>query len=204
MASLTVICTTYGHSKPQLEVTINSLLCQTSPNWKLWIVHDGPNEEVRGWVEAYVDPRIKYWESETRTGFWGHYNRRWLLDFVDTDYVTFSNADNYHSPVYVEWMTQIAEQRNLDILLTPIVHNYPNVNGPGDPPYSVLDARFGLNGVDFMSFIIKTSVLQEVGFNHPEFTGADGMIIEDCKKKFAEQNRELRWDKLRSVLGVHN
>lgn len=201
---ITFIAVTYGHTKPQIDVLINSFLCQTDPNWKLWIVHDGPNAEVRSWVESYTDSRITYFESETRTGYWGHYNRKWLLDKVDTKYVSFSNCDNYYTPVYVEYMRQAADELKLHIIIAPIVHNYPNVNVPGDPPYSVLDSRFGLNGVDFMCFIIQTEVLKAVGFNHPEFTGADGMIIEDTKKYFADRNWELRWHKIRSIVGVHN
>lgn len=204
MSKLSLIVTTYNHSKAQINVLVNSLFCQTDPNWILYIVHDGPNTEVRGWVEGFGDPRVLYRETPTRLGFWGHYGRRQVLEEITTEYVTWGNADNYYTPVYVQWMKEVADQKNLHILITNIVHHYPMVNIPTDPPYSVLDARFGLNGVDFISFIMKTEVAKKVGILHPEYSGCDGMLVEDTKAFFAKSGEELRWHKISSVLAVQN
>lgn len=204
MSELSFVIVTYGHKKCQIDVLINSLLCQTDPGWVLYLWHDGPNDEVRRWVEDYNDPRIHYRENPINQGYWGHPMRTKGLVEVTSKWVTWGNADNYYTPVYVEWMKEHADRLDLNILLCKTLHNYPQVNGPGEPPYILLDSRFGLNGVDWISFIMKTETAKEVGLNHDAFTGADGMLIEDTKTLFAQQNRELRWDKLQSALSVHN
>lgn len=204
MSRLSLIVTTYNHKKAQVDLIINSLLCQSSNDWTLYMVHDGPNPECREWVEDFQDHRVKYRESATRTGFWGHYNRRWLLDEVNTKWVTWGNADNYYCPPYVEWLTDFGDRDNLDVVLTNVAHNYANVNGRNDPQYSVLEAGFGINRVDFISFIIRTELVRKVGINHPEFTGCDGMIIEDLKAWSVANNYTPRWQVAPHVLAVHN
>lgn len=204
MSELSIICTTYGHTKAQIDLMINSLLCQHSPEWLLYMVHDGPNEQVRGWVESYNDPRVIYRESPQRNGFWGHPNRAWILDEITTEWVTWGNADNYYTPVYVGWLKDNADHMGLDIALTNIVHNYPNVNGRNDLPYSVLEAGLGINRVDFISYIIRTDIAKAVGFNHTQYIAADGQLVEDFKQWCANNNRQPRWHHFTNVLAVHN
>lgn len=45
-----------------IEETINSILCQTFPNWECIVVDDGSADETKGIVEALIkkDSRIKY------------------------------------------------------------------------------------------------------------------------------------------------
>lgn len=202
--TLSIICVTYGHKKCQVDLFINSLLCQTSPDWKLYMVHDGPNPEVRGWVEAFNDPRINYRESDKRTGYWGHYLRRWIMEEVDTEFLMWNNADNYLTPVFVYEMLDACRKMNLQVCLTDTLHNYPNVNQPGDPAYSVLKVGLGLNRADFTSFIVRTDVAKAVGLNHVEFTGCDGMFLEQLKEWCAKQGTQPRWHEYRSILSVHN
>jgi hypothetical protein len=169
------------------------------------MVQDGPSStDIRRWVEDFNDPRVLYRESVERRGFWGHPNRKWLLEEVTSKWVSWGNADNYYCPIYVEWMKSVGDEFELDVVLTNIVHNYKDVNPYPCPPYSVLDARPVLGGVDFISFIINTEVVKEVGLNHTEFSGQDGKIIDDTKQLFESQGREFRWNKIPSVLACHN
>lgn len=169
------------------------------------MVHDGPNPECREWVEAFDDHRVLYRESPIRGGFWGHPNRKWLLDEeVTTKWVTWGNADNYYTPAYVDWLKKTGDAHKVDVVVCNIVHNYPNVNGRNDPPYSVLEGGLGINRVDFISFIINTEVMKTVGFNHQQFIGADGMVLEDYKRWCTSQDRDPSWALLPNILAVHN
>lgn len=200
---LTCVAVSYGHSKFQTQHFITSWLTQTCPDWTLYVVHDGPNEEFRSWVEPYTkeDTRVQYRESPERRQLYGHPNRKWIFETEPMrEFFCSSNVDNSHFPPYVEWMLGRAALDEADIVMNGIVHNYGNVNGQNDPPYSVLFGKPHLNRADWMNFIIRTELLKKVGINHVHFTGCDGMIMNEALSWFPE----TRVAYCPHILGCHN
>lgn len=202
VANVTVISVTYGHSKTQIDRHINDWLCQTYKDWELWLVHDGPNKEVRDWVEAYDDPRVFYKYSKERLGNWGHLNRRDFTKIVKTPWVHITNADNQYMPFFLEILMKKAKDEELDMVLTWIAHNYPGVqpeNREPENPYNILRPHPSINRTDFCNFIVKTDLVNKTGWNHIDFTGQDGMLAQEIISWHL-----AKWAVYPGILAVHN
>lgn len=202
MAEITVVSVSFGHSKSQIDRHINDWLCQTYQDWELWIVHDGPNEEVKEWVDAYKEKRVLYKNSKERHGNYGHNNRRDFCKLVETPYVHITNADNQYMPLFLEILMREIKERNLDMILTWIAHNYPGVqpeNREPEIPYNILRPHPSINRTDFCNFIVKTDLVNKTGWNHIEFTGQDGMLAQEIVAWHI-----AKWWVYPGILAVHN
>ncbi|HEX2878585.1 MAG TPA: glycosyltransferase family A protein, partial [Polyangiaceae bacterium] len=84
---LTVVCVSYKRYR-EIHVLINSLLSQTLQNWKLLIIHDGPDAqmeaEVKPYLERYPD-LIRFQCTETRYNDYGHTLRKMGIEAADTE-----------------------------------------------------------------------------------------------------------------------
>lgn len=203
MTELTIIGVTYYHGL-KLDLFVESVLLQTSPDWCLRVYHDGPGDDAyKKTTDRFLDvgseKRLSFSTSKERFNDYGHSLREWGLRYVDSEYVNFQNCDNYLMPRMVEILLAQATRQDLDLLVFPIVHNYPNVNFRNDPPYSVLDVRPALYCCDAGSFIIRTKIAKEVGWNSKAYA-ADGIFIEEVMKSGLVK----KWSKCPSILMVHN
>jgi len=149
---------------------IGMMLCQTNPNWKIIIWHDGPNPELKKVVESFVDDRIKYIENDTNLGAWGAYNRKKALEIVDTKYVIQTTIQEYYVPITVDTILQ----HDIDFIYWNVIHHSAN--------YFVLNSYPKVNFIDWSNFVIKTEIARKVNINHPEEYCGDGMFVEDCFK----------------------
>jgi hypothetical protein len=199
---LTIIAVTYGHSLAQLRVFCGSLQTQTDPNWQCYICHDGPPDEnfIQAKEDFKNDPRLVFINSEVRNGYWGHPNRKWVVEnFPMQEYIHHTNVDNYYCPPFVHMMLDAAKREKSDLVICPIVHSYAGGNSRTEF-YRVLDCEPRLNWIDFCGYIIKTDIMKELGFRHVTFTGQDGMI----------PHEGIAWgvikkvSKVPHVLSVHN
>lgn len=92
----------------QLKVFVQSWLNQTSDNWTLTVIHDGPDAEFDSIMAAFADQssgRIRYRNTPVRLDDYGHSLRELGLRNVSGDYVLLTNADNYYVPRAVEFLT---------------------------------------------------------------------------------------------------
>ncbi len=83
-----------------LQETVESVLAQSDPRWRLWVVEDGDQSaQARPWLDGIGDDRIVYAKNATTLGVAGNFQR--CLDLADTDYLTFPGSDDRLCPEYV-------------------------------------------------------------------------------------------------------
>jgi hypothetical protein len=174
---------------------VNSFLVQTCPEWKIYIIHDGPMpKEVKKIIEQFKnDKRISFMETAKRTGYWGHKNRNMILQILPdntNDFVLITNDDNYYVPVFVEEITKVIRP-DTGMIHWDMIHSN----------YEFFPTRVGMGTIDMGSFIVRLPLAKKVGFIH---TGIEAdcqyamECLEECKK---ENLSELHVPK---ILFVHN
>lgn len=177
---------------------IGSLLCQTNPNWKAIIYHNG----VDGAYEAHTackqilhyEPKlidkISFEYSEKNTGKWGCLNRQHCIsDLVDTEYIVQTSIQDY-------WISNAVEEilkRTEDFIYWNSVNHIVGYD-------KVLNSQPGIGSIDWGNFAIKTSIAKQVGITHPEAHAADGLFVSECMSK----NLIKTQYKIPLILTVHN
>ena len=91
-----------------LRQAIESVLRQTSPDWRLIVCDDGPEPGTAELVASFNDPRIRYRKNERNLGMAGNWNR--CLDAADTDLVNLLHNDDELLPNYVAEMRAAGQQ----------------------------------------------------------------------------------------------
>ena len=197
---LTVVCVSYKRYK-EIHIPINAFLCQTVSNWKLLVIHDGPDEKMRGIVEEYGKsyPNIEYLETEERYNDFGHSLRDIGIRRADTEFVLLTNDDNYYMPKFLECMFEPINNWGADFVLCDMVHNQRNPGRYIQPEYNFFDTYPKKLYIDIGTFIVRTSMAKEVGFRDKSYAG-DGTFVEDLINRFP--NMDIC--KIPKVLYVHN
>ena len=187
------ICPAYNNY-PQI---ISSILTQTHTNWELFVIHDGPN--ATGLKKHVKDSRIKYMETPAHVGKWGHSLRKWALENIDTlcpdaDYVVITNADNYHVPVYTEYMLRGFEKNPTAVATycSDMVHSYK--------AWQIIPCRLQLGYIDCAGVMIKKEVAKEIGWRDTESHSSDWSYFNDIIKKYGAD----KWQKVTGCLLIHN
>jgi glycosyltransferase involved in cell wall biosynthesis len=86
-----------------LKITIDSVLSQTIPNWKLILVDDkSPIAGVKEFIAAYGDNRLSYYRNDVNKGQAGNWNV--CISLIDTPYYNILHADDALEPRYAEVM----------------------------------------------------------------------------------------------------
>lgn len=173
---ITVIAVTYDHPIPTLNRFVSSLQCQSFQDFRCYMIHDGPlrkpsMEELYDKINISDDNRFTIIETEERKGYWGHFNRQWAINVLPlAEFTHLTNADNMYLPNCFEIAMQRLSQGN-DIVYWDFLHSYFE--------YIKFNAQFEINHCDFVNFVVRSSLLKEVGFNHPLQFAADGLLIND-------------------------
>jgi GT2 family glycosyltransferase len=189
-----VFIATIFNSYPQI---ISSLVCQTYENWELLLIHDGPNNNG---LKTYIgnDERIKFIETKERIGNWGHGLRKWALEelenYTDADYVVITNADNYYTPRFVEYLLRGFDQSHTAVATycSETVHSYKS--------WQVLPAKLERGFLDCGAVMIKKNIACEVGWADTESHSADWTFFQDIAHKYSWKN----FIKVKGALFVHN
>ncbi len=186
---VTFICPIYNNY-PQI---ISSLICQTYQNWELLLIHDGKNETGLNKLIP-KDKRIKYSETKERIGNWGHKIRsEQIKNLTDSDYVVVTNPDNYHAPVYIEYMLKgFEKQGTIATYCSHMVHSYK--------AWQIIECRMMRGFVDCAGVMIKTDVAKQVGWNDVESHSADWFFFNDIIKKYGIHN----FNRVLGCLLIHN
>lgn len=187
---VTFICTIYN-TYPQI---ISSLILQTHKNWELILIHDGPNDNnLRSIIPD--DHRIKYIETEERKGNYGHHLRQWALKEFDlNEYTCITNADNYYTPVFIEYMLKGFKNNHTAVATycTETVHSYK--------AWQILPAKLEKGFLDCGAVMIKSNIAKEVGWNNIEDHSADWLYFQDIAAKYSWKN----FIPVKGALFVHN
>lgn len=175
------------HEKYAPHVSLGSLLCQTNPNWKAIVFHNGdyPSDYVR--IE---DERIKYHHSLVNTGTDLTSRYAALHELVDTEFVTSSSIQDFYMPRTVEYITNKIEHGNDFIYWDGMNHHYHDA--------IVMDCKPVIRRIDWCNFAVRTSILKQIDFRNYDNSFSDGRVAEEL---FA---MPIRSSKIQKMLVVHN
>lgn len=197
--SLDIVAVTYGHNY-ELKTFINCLKSQTSKDWRLIIMHDGPdidNKLESNLVkEGYISAEfaIEFYTTDIRYNDFGHSLRAIALDkYVQNDYVCLTNGDNYYTPNFVEEMQPYMDQKS-EVILFDFIQWHPN------KAYSAFRTQFAGGMVDMGSFITRADVAKSVGFRHRDFC-ADGHFANDIVNTYGNT---IKYVHINKFLFIHN
>jgi hypothetical protein len=165
-------------------ILIPSLLLQSSPRWRLYIGHDGPNKDFEELIPQ--DPRIIATCFQHRGNF-GHHIRKDLINNLEDngEYVVHQNHDNYLLPNFVAAI----EQHTEDIVIWNCIHNYFG--------YKQLNSRIEYGQIDMGCIAIKSHIAKKVGWKSM-LQDSDWLYIQEAWK----ESKTHRW--LPQNIFVHN
>ena len=180
----------------QLRQLIDSFLLQTCADWQLHIIHDGPvTPEIIAVLTLYSDPRIIFTETPQVNGIWGHPNRKFMLDNIQstaTDFILITNDDNQYTPVFVEYFLKECNGA-IGFVYCDTIHSYMK--------YDILKTQVKENHIDMGSFIVRADIAKKTGFKHLHIS-ADGKYAEECVANCKRANLKIAY--IPKCLFVHN
>lgn len=168
---------------------ISSLICQTHKDWELLLICDNPeNSTTESIIKATNDNRIKYIKMP-RVEKWGHPLRRWALNEIkigklamDADYIVITNGDNYHVPIFCEYMVRgfDLQPNAVASFCTSMVHSYIQ--------HGVIQCRLERGYLDCAGVMVKKDIAATVGWNDVDSHSADWTYFEEIINKYGKQN----------------
>ena len=197
-----VICVTYNQDGP-IQVLVQCFLNQTAPNWKLHVIHDGPNPAFIEIMNKYVnaqEQRISFVCTENRFNDYGHSLRAQGLKSVTGDYVLITNGDNYYVPRLIDFLTQAIIQTNADVVMFDMVHSHNCPGGRQQPPYGFFKTEYRRGDIDMGAAVVRSDLARAADFCDKSFAG-DATYFEDVAKIKGDRTTIA---KINQVLFVHN
>jgi GT2 family glycosyltransferase len=201
MSTIEVVCVTYRHG-PKLETFLNAMLSQTSQNFRLTVVHDGPDaefEEVATRYEARHPGLMRFLTTGERYNDYGHTLRDIGIGMAEHEWLLLTNGDNYYCPIFVETMLDTAAQTQADMVLCDMLHSHHNPGGRWQAKYRYFDTAPQRDSIDIGCFIVKTHIAKRVGFRDKTHDG-DATYFEDLVATGEVRNVQ----KVAQALLVHN
>ena len=192
---LHVIVTAFNRPT-DLKRLIFDFILQTNKEWGIRIIHDGePPVGIVSFIYSLKDKRISFSNTASVNGFWGHPNRRLLLEQTKgapDDYVLITNDDNQYVKSFWEIMRRQCKP-DTGMIFCNTIHNYFD--------YEILNTEIKVGHIDMGSFIVRLDVAQKVGFNHTAEV-ADGFYAEECAAEC--KSRKLKIVPVKKALFIHN
>lgn len=94
-----------------LKEAIDSILAQTYHDFELVVVDDCSPEDLKGVVDGFADPRVRYMRNETNLGgrdlvaAWQK-----ALSYATCEWVVLASDDDVYAPTFLERMVALAER----------------------------------------------------------------------------------------------
>jgi len=193
---LDIIAVTYGHTDI-LKCFINSIKAQTCSDWRLVLIHDGINEELREDLEnnGYVDQeKVVFVEFPTRTKNYGHVLRTYALKhLLKNEFVLLTNGDNYYVSTMVE---TVSKHTDHDFIYFDCVHNHNISVNHNKSSYGYLDCRLEITKIDMGCVVVRSDLAK--GYEFDLRIAADWRYF---RKILSLDPRVIKIDK---ILFVHN
>jgi hypothetical protein len=175
-----IIAVTYGQNEI-LKCFINSIKTQTNNNWRLVIIHDGPNPTLHNELknEGYLNSdKIEFIEHPIRTEHYGHLLRKWSLEnVIKNEYVLLTNGDNYYMPTMVDEVSKRTE----DLIYFDLIHSHKTPFNSNGSTYGLMNSQLVSSKVDMGNVVIKSELAKKVGFNSAAFN-ADWIYFTEVLK----------------------
>ena len=175
-----IVAVTYGQNEI-LKCFINSIKAQTNNNWRLFLIHDGKNNELHNDLRenGYLNENVIFIEYPERTMNYGHSLRKWALEnLVTNEYVLLTNGDNYYTPNMVSEVLNKKE----DLIYFDCVHSHNNIMNHNKSSYGYMNSILSISNIDMGCVVVRTSIAKSVGFNSIGFA-ADWNYFSDVIKK---------------------
>jgi hypothetical protein len=188
----------------ELRVFVLSWINQSSSNWSLRVIHDGPDSQFDDVMECFAREavgRISFECTPSRCNDYGHSLRELGLRRARGDYVLLTNADNYYVPHTVRFLTQAALGTRADVLLFDMVHSHDRPGGRNQPPYSFFPTNYARYSIDMGAAAVRGELARRAGFRDKTHDG-DATYFEDVAR--ARLPDKLSICKISQVLLVHN
>jgi len=84
-----------------MKQTVQSILNQTDPNWRLVVVDDGyPDDTIPNWFANLNDQRIEYQRNKDNLGANGNFQK--CLGLLSAEYCLVMGADDLLEPNFIE------------------------------------------------------------------------------------------------------
>jgi len=173
----------------ELACLLYSFKAQTWTNWEAVLIHDGPGPEVRKFVRAIGDPRIRFFDTQHRQQSYGHHWRNLALKEAAGDFIGQTNGDNYYCPVFFEWMLHTLTAGGADLAYCDLIHSHRK--------WEYMRCGAGLGLIDLGCYVGARDLMRGTPWTEFGFLG-DGIHFEAVAKK---AKKIVRIDK---PLFVHN
>jgi len=175
------------------RIFIPSILNQSSQNFNAIVFHNGPDIEMRQWVNNQIDNKdyIKFKNSSVDTGNYGCTNRQQAIEECKTEYIIQTSIQDYFLPQAVQFILQGLEAKP-DILVWNSINHLVG-------PCKVLDAKLAWSKLDWGNFAMKTSIAKQLTIQGDQYC-ADWLFIKEALDKGLIKTAK----KLPYVLTIHN
>ena len=167
---VSIVLPTYNHLD-FLPAAVDSILCQTYPNYELIIVNDGSTDGTSSYLETLTSQRIRILDGPN-TRLPTALNRGFAL--AQGVYRTWTSADNICLPHFCETLVRALEATpDAGFASAP----FARIDGrgivfdhlPGRPVYD----RMFCNNEAGAAFMYRTEIARRVGDYDPELEGAE-------------------------------
>ncbi|MDQ0647757.1 glycosyltransferase involved in cell wall biosynthesis [Microbacterium natoriense] len=143
--------------------TIESVLAQTDPRWRLVVVDDAyPEDLIRARLESLGDPRVEYVRNPENIGLARNFSR--CLELARSEHFVMLGDDDLMHPRYVESISaRLAAQPEVDIVqpgVRVIDDEGKQVLPLGDRIKAVLRPRGGSDGVTLCGVRMAESLMR--------------------------------------------
>lgn len=107
MTDLQIMLPMYGDAG-LARLTVDSVLAQRNPAWRLTIVDDGLRDEsLIDYLTGLDDERVEYLRNEGNLGINGNFSK--CLSLAGAEYVVIMGADDLMHPNYVDTVLRVAK-----------------------------------------------------------------------------------------------
>jgi glycosyltransferase involved in cell wall biosynthesis len=175
-----------------LQSMLSSLIAQSCPEWTATVVIDNNHsDKTESLISSFNDKRIRFFYMDKRYNDWGHTPRQFGKQQSTSSYVIMTGDDNYYVPTFINELKEAIEKNNNpDIIYWDMIHSHYE--------YQLFRCNLAYNQIDMGAFATKREIAQSINLG-TEYA-ADGLFVEECKKK----HPNLVSVKINKVLFVHN
>ena len=111
-----IIIPVYNTPIIDLERCLKSILRQTFNNYKVYIIDDGSNDNIKDYLDNFVKTREKFIVKHTKNN--GVSNARNLgIEISNSKYITFIDADDTLENDFLQEAYKLIEENDLDIII---------------------------------------------------------------------------------------
>src|SRR6188768_1284835 len=157
---MTLSIVTVAYKRPEnLQLLLRSFIVQTSTDWTMHIIHDGPDPEIEDILAAFAarwPQHFTYEFTEQRYNDYGHTLREMGIHKATGEYLLITNDDNYYVPIFVERVLNTFAATNCEGIIVDMIHNEFNAGYHQGLPYTFFDTKPNYGWADIGCAVIKT------------------------------------------------